>query len=385
MVRYKIKKAIAIAMSAVIALTVVPNLPLQYEKKAEAATTEISSADVTNKYNKYFNSSNKKTHVSVHDPSIVIGYTDTKYTGNRSVKIYGEQDENKTRKEVYFVFGSHRAFAWSTDLQNWKTFTNNINDDTKCQTLFKKAFEWAKAGDSVYNWTGNLWAPDVFWNANCVNDDNTKGAWCMYMSINGCSWNSSIVLLTSDDLDGDWTNRGTVVYSGFTELGDHAYTSTDFANVVGGDDTAKSLISDYYKMNAYTPKDGDTKCNPTTWNYRYGAHAIDPCVTYDDAGNLWMSYGSWSGGIWMFKLDPKTGRRDTATTYTYADNTTDPYMGHKLAGGSSRSGEASYIEKIGEKYYLFLSYGGLTATGGYNMRVFSSDAITGCIRERCKI
>lgn len=381
MVRHKIKKAVAIAMSAVIALTAVPNLPLQYEKKAEAATTEISSADVTNKYNKYFNSSNKKTHVSVHDPSIVIGYTDTKYTGNRSVKIYGEQDENKTRKEVYFVFGSHRAFAWSTDLQNWKTFTNNINDDTKCQTLFKKAFEWAKAGDSVYNWTGNLWAPDVFWNANYVNDDNTKGAWCMYMSINGCSWNSSIVLLTSDDLDGDWTNRGTVVYSGFTELGDHAYTSTDFANVVGGDDTAKSLISDYYKMNAYTPKDGDTKCNPTTWNYRYGAHAIDPCVTYDDAGNLWMSYGSWSGGIWMFKLDPKTGRRDTATTYTYADNTTDPYMGHKLAGGSSRSGEASYIEKIGEKYYLFLSYGGLTATGGYNMRVFSSDAITGPYKD----
>lgn len=381
MVRHKIKKAVAIAMSAVIALTAVPNLPLQYEKKAEAATTEISSADVTNKYNKYFNSSNKKTHVSVHDPSIVIGYTDTKYTGNRSVKIYGEQDENKTRKEVYFVFGSHRAFAWSTDLQNWKTFTNNINDDTKCQTLFKKAFEWAKAGDSVYNWTGNLWAPDVFWNANYVNDDNTKGAWCMYMSINGCSWNSSIVLLTSDDLDGDWTNRGTVVYSGFTKLGDHAYTSTDFANVVGGDDTAKSLISDYYKMNAYTPKDGDTKCNPTTWNYRYGAHAIDPCVTYDDAGNLWMSYGSWSGGIWMFKLDPKTGRRDTATTYTYADNTTDPYMGHKLAGGSSRSGEASYIEKIGEKYYLFLSYGGLTATGGYNMRVFSSDAITGPYKD----
>ena len=58
MVRHKIKKAVAIAMSAVIALTAVPNLPLQYEKKAEAATTEISSADVTNKYNKYFNSSN---------------------------------------------------------------------------------------------------------------------------------------------------------------------------------------------------------------------------------------------------------------------------------------------------------------------------------------
>lgn len=335
MVRHKIKKAVAIAMSAVIALTAVPNLPLQYEKKAEAATTEISSADVTSKYNKYFSSSNKKTHVSVHDPSIVIGYTDTKYTGNKSVKIYGEQDENKTRKEVYFVFGSHRAFAWSTDLQKWKTFTNNINDNTKCQALFKDAFDWARAGDKAYNWTGNLWAPDVFWDADYVNEDNnTKGAWCMYMSINGCSWNSSIVLLTSDNLDGDWTYRGPVVYSGFTESGDHAYTSTDFAKVVGGDDMAKSLISSYYTKSAYKPKDGDTYCNATTWNNGYGAHAIDPCVTYDDAGNLWMSYGSWSGGIWMFKLDSKTGLRDETTTYTYQDNTTDPYMGHKLAGGS---------------------------------------------------
>ena len=381
MVRHKIKKAVAVAMSAVIALTAVPNLPLQNEKKAEAATTEISSADVTSKYNKYFSSSNKKTHVSVHDPSIVIGYTDIKYTGKKSVKIYGEQDENKTRKEVYFVFGSHSAFAWSTDLQNWKTFTNNINkDDTKCQTLFKDAFDWAAEGDSVYGWSGNLWAPDVFWDSAYENEDGTKGAWCMYMSINGCSWNSSIVLLTSDDLDGDWTNRGTVVYSGFTAEGSHSYTQTDFAKVVG-EDKALSLINDHYTMGSYTPKDGTTACEATTWNYRYGAHAIDPCVTYDSEGNLWMSYGSWSGGIWMFKLDAKTGLRDTKTTYEYKENETDPYMGHKLAGSYQKSGEASYIEKIGEKYYLFISYGGLFAKGGYNMRVFSSANITGPYKD----
>ena len=37
------------------------------------------------------------------------------------------------------------------------------------------------------------------------------------------------------------------------------------------------------------------------------------------------------------------------------------------------SGEASYIEKIGSHYFLFMSYGGLTSTGGYQMRVFRSD------------
>ena len=83
----------------------------------------------------------------------------------------------------------------------------------------------------------------------------------------------------------------------------------------------------------------------------------------------------------MFKLNSETGVRDKTTKYTYQDNTTDPYMGYKLAGGSSASGEASYIEKIGEKYYLFLSYGGLTATGGYNMRVFSSSEIKGPYKD----
>lgn len=388
MVKHKVKKAVAIAMAAAVTLSALPNLSVQYEKKAKAASTEISSADVTSKYNTYFGTSNKKKHVTVHDPSVVIGYTDNLYTGDKKEKIYGEQNDAKSRKKVYFIFGSHRAFAWSTDMQNWNYFTNNINDDTKCKELFKDAFAWSAKGDSVYGWSGNLWAPDIFWDADYVNDDNSKGAWCMYMSINGCSWNSSIVLLTSDDLDGDWTNRGAVVYSGFTESGDHAYTDTDFASVVG-ENEAKSLISDTntYKYSdnkgntTYVTKDGNTNCNATSWNYRYGAHAIDPCVTYDSEGNLWMSYGSWSGGIWMFKLDPATGLRDTKTKYEYKDNETDPYMGYKLAGGMSRSGEASYIEKIGEKYYLFLSYGGLVSTGGYNMRVFSSEKITGPYKD----
>lgn len=319
---------------------------------------EILASDVTAKYNEYFSESNKKSHVSVHDPSVVIGYTDSKYTGSSSQKVYGT--DTGSRQKVYFIFGSHRAFAWSTDMQNWTTFTNNINDDTKCQALFKNAFDWAAKGDSSYGWSGNLWAPDVIWNEQ-------MNKWCMYMSINGKSWNSSIVLLTSDSLNGDWENQGTVVYSGFTKSGVHAYTDTDFASVVGLDNADAALVR--------------FKSSDTTWNSRYGAHAIDPCVTYDSDGNLWMSYGSWSGGIWMFKLDPKTGLRDTAKKYDYKENETDPYMGYKLAGGVSRSGEASYIEKIGDKYYLFLSYGGLTAKGGYNMRVFSSDAITGPYKD----
>jgi len=52
-------------------------------------------------------------------------------------------------------------------------------------------------------------------------------------------------------------------------------------------------------------------------------------------------------------------------------------MGIRVAGGSRASGEGAYIIEKDGYYYLFLSYGGLVADGGYNMRVFRSENITG--------
>lgn len=129
--------------------------------------------------------------VSVHDPSIVIGY-------QKNGKITGEKSDGATK--VYYIFGSHRAFARSNDLQNWETFTNNIS--TNYKTIFATDALWAAKGgpqgNSAYDVTGNLWAPDVIWNP-------TMQKWCMYMSVNGDNWFSSIVLLTAESLDGDWT------------------------------------------------------------------------------------------------------------------------------------------------------------------------------------
>ena len=79
----------------------------------------------------------------------------------------------------------------------------------------------------------------------------------------------------------------------------------------------------------------------------------------------------------MLKLDANTGLRDYTTTYTTVPNESDQYYGYKLAGGFEVSGEGPYILKVGDYYYLFLSYGGLTASGGYQMRVFRSEKITG--------
>ncbi len=268
-------------------------------------------------------------HVTVHDPSII------------------------KEGDTYYVFGSHLAWAKSKDLIHWETFENNINKDY--ETLFATEAAWCRKADSNYQlWpegsATNMWAPDVIWNS-------TMNKWCMYMSINGPKWNSTICLLTADRLEGNWTYVGPVIQSGMTM----GYGVTFDYTKVTGESTVNSRYTSAIRNG-----------NPT-----YEPHAIDACVTYDDAGNLWMSYGSWSGGISMIRLDKETGLRDYNTTYEYKSGVTDPYTGYRLAGGNQVSGEASYIEKIGDYYYLYVTYGGFSATGGYNMRVFRSKDITG--------
>lgn len=287
--------------------------------------------------------------VGVHDPSIV--------------------QDPETKK--YYLFGSHCACAWSDDLENWTSFTNNITEGNNgsAHTIFKDEIEWCKKKDPNYTVTGNLWAPDVIWDADYENKDGSKGAWLMYMSINGPDWNSTISLLTSKRLDGDWTYVGPVIQSGMSK---GCGVTFDYEKVTG-----EKTVNSRYTDNV--SKAG----NPTL-----EAHAIDPCVLYDDDGGFWMSYGSWSGGISMIKLDKKTGLRDYNTTYADTNNNvgtdgliTDPYTGYKIAGGTAVSGEGSYIEKIGDYYFLFLSYGGYAPEGGYNMRIFRSKDIKGPYKD----
>ena len=226
-----------------------------------------------------------------------------------------------------------------------------------------------------YNVQGNQWAPDIVYN-------KTMKKWCMYMSLNGDHWCSSIVCFVSDNIEGPWTYQGPVVFSGFQ--GTYAHNSyaaaddwkhTDFAIATG-----ETALPSRYKV-------GDK------WG-TYWPNCIDPCVFYDDSDNLWMSYGSWSGGIFMIKLDKTNGLRDYTYTFPYEVNgkvttpgaasancTSDPYFGKKIAGGHYVSGEASYIQKVGKYYYLFMSYGGLTAAGGYQIRVFRSEKPDGPYKD----
>lgn len=310
------------------------------------------------------------TRVSVHDPSVVWD----------------------PASQTYYIFGSHRDHAKSTDMMNWTKVTvpwatatsNNANPNvaftTPEVTKIKKggeeydftfdAVKWSARGgaqgQAKYDVTGNQWAPDVIYN-------KAMQKWCMYLSVNGDAWYSSIIMLTADNIEGPYRYQAPVVISGFKNGTE--YKDTDLELVLGSLDA----LPDRYKTG-------------NKWGERW-PNNIDPCVFYDEEGKLWMSYGSWSGGIWMLELDEETGLRDYDVNYelTGKDNgiTVDPYFGKKIAGGYYVSGEASYIEYIGGYYFLFMSYGGLADggiasdynNGGYQMRVFRSETPDGPYKD----
>ncbi|OZT03898.1 glycoside hydrolase family 43 protein [Prevotella sp. 885] len=346
---------------------------------SSAAQTTVTDADLQGAYS----ARQYGKRVVCHDPSIVI------------------DNITNPASPTYYIYGSHLGRGKTTAAENyqeWTVFKADESNATATNSLFCNlsgnlvnysdayathavtsvkdytgktvtfgnfdAHGWQKKGNTV---KGMQWAPDVIYN-------KTMKKWCMYMSLNGDNWASSIVCFTSDNVEGPWKYQGPVVFSGF--LGKYAHNGY--------------AAADDWKNTDFTIATGETSL-PERYNVgdKWGSfwpNCIDPCVFYDDQDNLWMSYGSWSGGIFLLRLDKNNGLRDYTYTYPYevngkaatsaaasANTTSDPYFGKKIAGGYYVSGEASYVEKIGSHYFLFMSYGGLVSTGGYQMRVFRSD------------
>ena len=102
-------------------------------------------------------------------------------------------------------------------------------------------------------------------------------------------------------------------------------------------------------------------------------NCIDPSVTFDASGNLWMSFGSFWSGIYLVQLDATTGLRNTTNTTI-----------SQIANDNAASGdpiEASYLYHHGNYYYLFVNWGTCCATPAltstYNIRVGRSTSING--------
>lgn len=322
--------------------------------------------------------------VSIHDPSIV----------------YNPSDDD------FYIVGSHIGFARTSDLidlnglGNSNFYKKGLNKEFKScpehsvqvnrdgvmtsevlksadAAAFCSTYAGIKIGTreptTEAGWlSGNQWAPDIIYNPY-------MGKWCVYLSLNGDNWASVIVLLTSDSPKGPFSYEAPIVFGGFNGQSYSGksvnYKDTDLELVLG---ELESLPSRY---------------NTKRWGDLW-PNCIDPCVFFDMDYNLWMAYGSWSGGIFMLKLDRETGLRDYTTTYdsktyngrgtsgySYTGYTSDPYFGKQIAGGAYVSGEGPYIQKIGDYYYLFVTYGGLDPDGGYEMRIFRSATPDGEYRD----
>lgn len=162
----------------------------------------------------------------------------------------------------------------------------------------------------AYARTTTFWAPDVVRLAN--------GTYVMYYcTCEGSNPLSALGIAYADKPEGPFVNQGIILKSGYS-----GYNATVYPN------------------------------------------AVDPCTFFDKEGRLWMVYGSYSGGIYILEMDPETG-------FPLAGQ---PTYGKRLLGGNHARIEAPYIlySPDTDYYYLFLSFGGLGAADGYNIRVCRS-------------
>lgn len=294
--------------------------------------------------------------VSVHDPSVV-------------------QDKNGT----YYVFGSHGCTAKSSDLKSFENVACGINDSNRMlvpegstlREALSAPLSWTDTYQQFHNfedsrWETNVWAPDVIYNEE-------MGKYCYY----SCSsvWgtpHSVIWFATSDSIEGPYENVKCIVYSGFDKIsrGDYVpkypthYSFTNLNQLMKEGKLALKDVrnADWYDVNGIY----DTSKCP---------NAIDPTVFYDESGELWMVYGSYSAGIFIMPLDEKTGEPDYGNMKDCEDY--DFYFGKKIVRTTEMNewtGEGPYItyDSKTDYYYLYVSYCGLNSLGGYNIREYRS-------------
>lgn len=295
--------------------------------------------------------------VGIHDPSIV-----------------------KAEDGTYYIFGSHGCAAKSTDLINWTSIACGVNDGNSMlvpegktlREVLAEPLSWTDAFQIVNNysrndWQTNIWAADVVYN-------KAMGKYCYYGSSSVWGQTASVIwMAVSDNIEGTYEYGGSIVYSGFNNLeGEMSFLRANsmhysFSNL------SEFLLDKEIENSSYFQENGE-------YDGTVYPNCIDPAVFYDNDGNLWMTYGSYFGGIYLMPLCEENGLPD----YEYMANHDDydNYYGKKIIKTTSAnelSGEGPYItydSKTGY-YYLFVSYCGLASLGGYNVREYRSKTVDG--------
>jgi arabinan endo-1,5-alpha-L-arabinosidase len=215
--------------------------------------------------------------------------------------------------EWLWIFGSHLGVARTRDLIAWELVGAGVRDEhpvvPNVTQQMRDALEWGQSR--------------TFW-AGCV-ARLADGRFHFYYSVcKGDSPRAALGHAVADRAGGPYRNEGILLRSG---------------------------------MWGQASEDG------TVYDATVHPNAIDPDVFFDADGRPWMIYGSYSGGIFILKLDPTTGKPLPGQGY-----------GKKLLGANHSRIEAPAVlhHPATKYYYLFLSFGGLDAGGGYQVRVARS-------------
>lgn len=272
------------------------------------------------------NKGNQVMGVSVHDPNVVKD------------------------GDIYYIFGTHMEAAKSTDLQGFKSFASGVKASNPLfDNLFTDEMEAFSFVGEYQDGGYAVWAPTVVYN-------EAMGKYVMYFSSSRDYRTSTISMATADSIEGPYHYEAQLLHSGYTRLD---VEKTNFYEVLGADADVKTYLSGGQYNNLNYP------------------NCIDPAVFYDEDGKMWMVYGSWSGGIWLHELDEKTGL--VIHPQASEEEHIDTYYGRYLMGGLHNSCEGPFIlyDETTGYYYLFVSYGGLTREGGYQIRQYRAENVTG--------
>lgn len=265
--------------------------------------------------------------VSVHDPSI---------------KVFDGQ---------YYIYGSHMTGAVSGNLKSFSYIGNGYKSTNALfENLFAKDLGIFDFSGDYGNGSYAVWAEDVIY-------VKEMQKYVMYFCTSSTYIKSNLCYAVADSPRGPFVWQGPLLYSGFTDA------------TIGQTDVYE-VVSEEYAKQHYLKTGGGY--NNGDW-----PNCIDPAPFYDKDGRLWMTYGSWSGGIFLIELDPYTGK--VIHPKEDAENQVDPYFGKRLMGGGHRSIEGPYIlyDEQTDYYYLYVSYGSLERLGGYQIRVFRSKTVDG--------
>lgn len=203
--------------------------------------------------------------------------------------------------------GEYWFFSTGQGVSSWRS--NDLQSWERGPRVFPDIPAWVT--DVVPDQRGHFWAPDIIW----LND-----RFWLYYSVSAFGKNTSAIALAStptlnpDHPAYEWADHGIVIQSAGTD---------DF-------------------------------------------NAIDPAVIRTDAGELWMSFGSFWSGIRLIQLDPRSSKRLRVDGPIYS-----------LA--YQREIEAPHIYEHDGWFYLFVNWGkccrGVDST--YTIRVGRSRQITG--------